>query len=35
MIFKIDLLKDWTKAIKDAGFYGNDWTLEKGQRVNQ
>jgi dienelactone hydrolase len=33
LIFTTDMLRDGAKAIKLTGFYGNDWTLEKGQQV--
>jgi hypothetical protein len=35
MIFKADLLEKGAPAIKQAGFYGNDWSLEKGQKISQ
>lgn len=35
IIFSVDLLKDGAKAIKQAGFYGNDWSLQKGQTILQ
>jgi hypothetical protein len=31
LIFTVDLLKDGVKAIKVAGFYGNDWHIESGE----
>jgi hypothetical protein len=31
MIFTSDLLKVGPKGIRMAGFYGNDWSLEKGE----
>ncbi|WP_242695915.1 alpha/beta hydrolase-fold protein [Desertivirga brevis] len=35
MIFKADLLEKGASAIKQAGYYGNDWSLEKGQKISQ
>jgi dienelactone hydrolase len=35
MVFSLRMLKEGTKGVKLAGFYGNDWSLEKGQSVAQ
>jgi len=35
MVFSLDMLKDGVKGIKVAGFYGNDWRIDKGQQVMQ
>ncbi|PRY11681.1 putative esterase [Pontibacter ummariensis] len=35
MIFSLSMLKDGDKGVKTAGFYGNDWSIEKGQAVVQ
>lgn len=35
MVFSLDMVKDGQKGMKAAGFFGNDWTLEKGESVVQ
>ncbi|WP_235337194.1 alpha/beta hydrolase-fold protein [Pontibacter korlensis] len=35
MVFTLDMLKKGLGGVKAAGFYGNDWSLEKGQQVKQ
>ncbi|MFT2008479.1 alpha/beta hydrolase-fold protein [Pontibacter sp. 13R65] len=35
MVFSLDMLRDGAKGMKTAGFYGNDWSIEKGQQVVQ
>jgi hypothetical protein len=30
MVFTLDMLREGVKGVKAAGFYGNDWSLEKG-----
>ncbi|MCC9137871.1 alpha/beta hydrolase-fold protein [Pontibacter silvestris] len=35
MVFSLDMLRDGEKGVKVAGFYGNDWSIEKGQQVVQ
>ncbi|MCE7068561.1 alpha/beta hydrolase-fold protein [Dyadobacter sp. CY326] len=34
MIFSMDMLKEGVKEVKMAGFFGNDWSVEKGEFVN-
>ena len=33
MIFSLDMLKNGIKEVKMAGFFGNDWSVEKGEFV--
>ncbi|CAG4998348.1 hypothetical protein DYBT9275_01982 [Dyadobacter sp. CECT 9275] len=33
MIFSADMLQEGFKGVKMAGFFGNDWSLEKGEFV--
>ena len=33
MIFSADMLQNGAKGIKMAGFFGNDWSVEKGEFV--
>jgi dienelactone hydrolase len=35
MVFSLSMLKDGDKGVKTAGFYGNDWSIEKGQSITQ
>jgi dienelactone hydrolase len=35
MVFSLDMLKERDKGVKTAGFYGNDWSIGKGQSVTQ
>lgn len=34
MIFSADMLKNGIKEVKMAGFFGNDWSVEKGEFVS-
>jgi predicted peptidase len=34
MIFSSDMLKNGVKEVKMAGFFGNDWSVEKGEFVS-
>jgi dienelactone hydrolase len=33
MVFSLRMLQEGAKGVKAAGFYGNDWSLEKGESV--
>ncbi|MCF0070101.1 prolyl oligopeptidase family serine peptidase [Dyadobacter sp. CY261] len=35
MIFSADMLRDGIKEVKMSGFFGNDWSVEKGEFVTQ
>ena len=35
MIFSADMLKNGIKEVKMAGFFGNDWSVEKGEFVEK
>jgi hypothetical protein len=35
MIFSADMLKNGSKEVKMAGFFGNDWSVERGEFVEQ
>ena len=35
MIFSSDMLKEGVKGIKATGFFGNNWTLENGDKQIQ
>lgn len=35
MIFSAEMLKNGIKEVKMAGFFGNDWSVEKGEFVTQ
>ncbi|MCF0051911.1 prolyl oligopeptidase family serine peptidase [Dyadobacter sp. LJ53] len=34
MVFSADMLKNGMEEVKMAGFFGNDWSVEKGEFVN-
>ncbi|QRQ99910.1 prolyl oligopeptidase family serine peptidase [Dyadobacter sandarakinus] len=34
MVFSAEMLKSGIKEVKMAGFFGNDWSVEKGEFVN-
>ena len=35
MVFSLNMLTEGAKGIKQAGFYGNDWSIQKGETAIQ